>query len=83
MSDVICQADQECKALWEGLTLNYPQVNGHPLLLKEIALFHGMQYEDGMINVASGQECIHLAMHAIVEYLHQLVICINNINFPN
>lgn len=69
MSDILAMADDECKALWANLTLNYTNFAGHPLLLKEIASLHGVG--EGDVTVTGPQECIYLGLHAIFEYLRR------------
>ena len=72
MSDVIKEADDDCKSLWDNLDLIYTHSQGHPLLLKEIAALHNVNVED--ITVGAPQECIYIGIHSIVEYLHKLVL---------
>lgn len=72
VKDLVAQADDECKALWDDMTLSYTQFKGHPLLVKEIAAFHGV--DESEVNVAAPQECIYIGMHCIVEHLRRWVL---------
>ncbi len=55
MSDLLALADDEARAMWEGLTLGYTEAPGHPLLRAEIAaLYPGLSAED--VLVFSGAE---------------------------
>ena len=37
LAGLLQRADDEARALWDGLTLGYTESQGHPLLLREIA----------------------------------------------
>lgn len=69
VSDIVSLADDECKALWDDLTLSYSSSKGHPLLVREIAALHGVSEAD--INVAAPQECIYIGIRSIVEHLRR------------
>jgi aspartate/methionine/tyrosine aminotransferase len=55
MADLLDLADDETRALWDGLTLGYAESSGHPLLRREIAaLYDGLVPDD--VLVFSGAE---------------------------
>jgi aspartate/methionine/tyrosine aminotransferase len=66
LSDVLALADDETRALWDGLRLGYTESTGHPLLRREIAsLYNGLSPEDVLV-FAGAEEAIFLAMHALL-----------------
>ena len=47
MSELLALADDETRAMWDGLTLGYTESTGHPLLRAEIAaLYDGLGPDD-------------------------------------
>jgi len=55
MADLLAMADDEARALWDGLTLGYTESTGHPLLRREIAsLYEGI--DESEVLVFSGAE---------------------------
>jgi len=65
MADVLALADEECRALWEGLTLGYTESTGHPLLRREIARLYGLEAED-ILTFAGAEEAILAALSALL-----------------
>lgn len=65
LAELLSLADAESRALWEGLRLGYTEPAGLPALRREIAALHGA--DPGDVVVAGPQECIFLAMTAILE----------------
>ena len=55
MADLLALADDEGRALWEGLRLGYTESAGHPLLRAEIAALYEEVDADG-VTVLSGAE---------------------------
>src|SRR6478735_3059406 len=50
MAEVLALADDETRALWDGLTLGYTESTGHPLLRREIAgMYAGLDAEDVLV----------------------------------
>lgn len=62
---LLALADDETKALWDGLTLGYTESAGLPLLREEIAALDGLDAGD-VIVCAGAEEAIFLAMHALL-----------------
>ena len=59
-------ADDESRALWDNLKLNYTETAGHPLLREAIAgIYDDIDTEDCI--VAAPEELIFLSMHALLE----------------
>jgi aspartate/methionine/tyrosine aminotransferase len=66
MTEVLGWADDETRALWDGLELGYTESAGHPLLLKEIAgLYEGVQA--GEVIEFVPEEAIYTAMHCLLK----------------
>lgn len=65
MGDVLALADDECRGLWEGLTLGYTESAGHPLLRREIAGLYGLEAED-ILTFAGAEEAILAALSVLL-----------------
>ncbi len=67
MDDLLALADDELRGLWDGLTLGYTEVRGHPLLREAIAsLYEGLTAQD-VIVFAAAQEPIYALANVAVE----------------
>jgi aspartate/methionine/tyrosine aminotransferase len=67
MKQVIAALDDECRAMWEGLTLGYWPATGHPLLRREIAALYDDEIDPDDIVVFTGaQEAIFATMNVLV-----------------
>ncbi len=50
MNELLALADDETRAMWDGLTLGYSESTGHPLLRREIAsLYSGIEPDDVLV----------------------------------
>jgi aspartate/methionine/tyrosine aminotransferase len=58
MADLIELADDETRAMWEGLALGYTESTGHPLLRAEIAALHDGLEADDVLVFAGAEEAI-------------------------
>jgi len=58
MADVLALADDETRALWDGLRLGYTESTGHPLLRAEIASLYETVEPDGVLVFAGAEEAI-------------------------
>jgi len=58
MADVVALADEETRALWDGLRLGYTESTGHPLLRAEIASLYETVEADGVLVFAGAEEAI-------------------------
>jgi len=58
MAEVLALADDETRALWDGLTLGYTESTGHPLLRREIAALHEHLEPEDVLVFAGAEEAI-------------------------
>jgi aspartate/methionine/tyrosine aminotransferase len=58
MADLLALADDETRALWDGLQLGYTESTGHPLLRREIANLYGTIEPDEVLTFAGAEEAI-------------------------
>lgn len=65
MADLLAMADDECRGLWEDLTLGYTESTGHPLLRQEIARLYGVQADD-VLTFAGAEEAILAALSVVL-----------------
>jgi aspartate/methionine/tyrosine aminotransferase len=66
MAELLALADDECRALWDGLGLGYTESPGHPLLRREIAaLYDGLEPEDVLV-FAGAEEAIFVFANAVL-----------------
>lgn len=67
MAEVLAMASKESRALWDGLSLAYTDMQGMPQLRREIStLYDNVTVEDVM--VACPQEGIFVTMHCLADY---------------
>ena len=58
MAELLALADDETRALWDGLELGYTESTGHPLLRREIAaLYESIEPED-VLTFAGAEEAV-------------------------
>ena len=66
MADLLALADDESRALWDGLTLGYTELTGHPLLRREIAaLYAGLEADDVLV-FAGAEEGIFCLVNVLL-----------------
>jgi aspartate/methionine/tyrosine aminotransferase len=58
MSELLALADDESRALWDGLELGYTESTGHPLLRREIAGLYETIEPDDVLTFAGAEEAI-------------------------
>jgi aspartate/methionine/tyrosine aminotransferase len=58
MADLLALADEETRALWDGLRLGYTESTGHPLLRAEIASLYETLSADDVLVFAGAEEAI-------------------------
>lgn len=67
MADLLALADDDCRALWNDLTLGYTEASGHPLLRAEIAgLYEGVA-PDEILTFAGAEEAIFALMNVALR----------------
>jgi aspartate/methionine/tyrosine aminotransferase len=58
MADLLALADDETRAMWDGLRLGYTESTGHPLLRREIATLYQTIGVDDVLVFAGAEEAI-------------------------
>jgi aspartate/methionine/tyrosine aminotransferase len=66
MADVIALADDETRALWDGLRLGYTESMGHPLLRTEIASLYDSIEPDDVLVFAGAEEAIFCLSNVVL-----------------
>ncbi len=66
MSELLALADDETRALWDGLQLGYTESTGHPLLRAEIASLYDTIEPDEVLTFAGAEEAIFCLMTVLV-----------------
>ena len=62
MRELLALADDETRAMWDGLALGYTESTGHPLLRREIAaLYDGLDADDVLVFVGAEEAIFCLA----------------------
>ncbi len=65
LAELLALADDETRALWQGLKLSYTESQGHPLLRAEVTrLYRGITPDELMI--AAPEELIFIAMNVLL-----------------
>jgi aspartate/methionine/tyrosine aminotransferase len=67
MAELLALADDETRALWDGLRLGYTESSGHPLLRREIAGLYEAIEPDDVLVFAGAEEAIFGLMNVVVE----------------
>jgi aspartate/methionine/tyrosine aminotransferase len=66
MAGLLELADDETRALWDGLRLGYTESTGHPLLRREIAALYETLEADDVLVFAGAEEAIFCLMNVLV-----------------
>ncbi len=66
MAELLALADDETRALWDGLQLGYTESTGHPLLRAEIASLYDTIEPDEVLTFAGAEEAIFCLMTVLV-----------------
>ena len=66
MAELLALADDETKAMWDGLVLGYTQSTGHPLLRREIASLYGTIEPDEVLTFAGAEEAVFCLMNVLL-----------------
>lgn len=66
MADVLALADDEARALWDGLTLGYTESTGHPRLRAEIAGLYDALDADDVLVFSGAEEAIFCLANVMV-----------------
>jgi aspartate/methionine/tyrosine aminotransferase len=74
MGEVLALADDETRAMWDGLRLGYTESTGHPLLRAEIAtLYDGLAADDVLV-FAGAEEAIFCLANVLLGPGDQAVV---------
>ena len=65
MAELLALADDETRALWDGLELGYTESTGHPLLRREIATLYETIDADEVLTFAGAEEAVFCLMNAM------------------
>jgi aspartate/methionine/tyrosine aminotransferase len=65
MTELLAMADDETRALWDGLELGYAESNGHPLLRREIATLYETIDADEVLTFAGAEEAVFCLMNVL------------------
>jgi aspartate/methionine/tyrosine aminotransferase len=65
MTELLALADDETRALWDGLELGYTESNGHPLLRREIAALYETIDADEVLTFAGAEEAVFCLMNVL------------------
>ncbi|HEX6619643.1 MAG TPA: aminotransferase class I/II-fold pyridoxal phosphate-dependent enzyme [Solirubrobacteraceae bacterium] len=75
LHELLALADEETRALWDGLTLGYTETAGHPLLRAEIAaLYPGLEADDVLVFAGAQEAIFAFAQAALGEGDHAVVV---------
>jgi aspartate/methionine/tyrosine aminotransferase len=66
MAELLALADDETRALWDGLRLGYTESTGHPLLRAEIAELYERVEPDGVLVFAGAEEAIFCLANVVL-----------------
>ncbi|OGO56721.1 MAG: aminotransferase [Chloroflexi bacterium RBG_16_69_14] len=66
MAELLALADDETRALWDGLVLGYTDSTGHPLLRREIASFYDSIEPDDVLTFAGAEEAVFCLVNVLV-----------------
>jgi aspartate/methionine/tyrosine aminotransferase len=67
MADLLELADDETRALWDGLNLGYTESTGHPLLRREIAALYDTIEPDEVLVFAGAEEAVFCLENVLVD----------------
>ncbi len=67
LTELLALADEECRRLWQHLTLGYTESTGHPLLRQEIARLYTSIAADEVLTFAGAEEAIFTVMNVLLQ----------------
>jgi aspartate/methionine/tyrosine aminotransferase len=74
MAELLALADDETRAMWDGLTLGYAESTGHPLLRREIAaLYDGLEPDEVLVFAGAEEGIFCLANTLLGPGTHAIV----------
>jgi aspartate/methionine/tyrosine aminotransferase len=66
MTELLALADDETRAMWDGLRLGYSESTGHPILRREIASLYETIEPDDVLTFAGAEEAIFCLMNVLL-----------------
>jgi len=66
MTELLGLADDDTRALWDGLALGYTESTGHPLLRSEIATLYETIEPDEVLTFAGAEEAVFCLMNVLL-----------------
>src|SRR4029079_7963741 len=66
MAALLTLADDETRALWDGVERGYTESTGHPLLRREIAALYETVEPDDVLTFAGAEEAIYCLVNVLV-----------------
>ncbi len=66
LDELLTLADEEGRALWDGLTLGYTESQGHPLLRAEIASLYEAVAPEEVLVFAGAEEAIYVLLRVLL-----------------
>ncbi len=67
MAELLALADDETRALWDGLELGYTESTGHPLLRREIAALYETIEPDDVLTFAGAEEAVFCLANVLLR----------------
>ena len=74
MAELLALADDETRAMWDGLRLGYTESTGHPLLRREIASLYDSIDADDVLVFAGAEEAIFCLMSTSLQEGNHVVV---------
>ena len=74
MAELVALADDETRAMWEGLRLGYTESTGHPKLRAEIATLYDSIAADDVLVFAGAEEAVFCLFNTCVEAGDHVVV---------
>ena len=74
MAELLALADDETRAVWDGLRLGYTESTGHPLLRREIATLYDSIEADDVLVFAGAEEAIFCLMSTSLQEGNHVIV---------
>ncbi|MBI2781723.1 MAG: aminotransferase class I/II-fold pyridoxal phosphate-dependent enzyme [Chloroflexi bacterium] len=74
MGELLALADDEARAMWEGLSLGYTESTGHPLLRREISTLYESVEAEHVLVFAGAEEAIFCLMSTSLQEGNHVIV---------
>ena len=74
MAELLALADDEARAMWEGLGLGYTESTGHPLLRREISTLYESIEADDVLVFAGAEEAIFCLLSTSLQEGNHVIV---------